>query len=114
MNISVVTPFDSSYFGAFLQAWCLKKILEERGHMVSHKLTRSEDYVRNLYFRQNKRRFLQARRNDPAEREFNEEKYRIFREAQKCFSTEEVGEEDVCILGSDEIWNVRKQVFRLW
>ena len=38
MNVLVITPFDSSNYGAFLQAYCLKRKLESMGHTVAHRL----------------------------------------------------------------------------
>ena len=51
MKITVVTPYDSSNYGAYLQAFCLKYYLEKEGHEVVHVPTRDAEYVRNLYYR---------------------------------------------------------------
>lgn len=51
MKITVITPFDSSNFGAFLQAYCLKMQLENMGYTVNHLLTREPDYITNLYYK---------------------------------------------------------------
>ena len=50
MDITVVTPYDSANFGAFLQAYCLSSWLKSRGHNVTHIPTRPADYVESLYF----------------------------------------------------------------
>ena len=51
MNIAVITPFDSANYGAYLQAYCLKAVLENMGHTVIHLRTREEAYIRNLYYK---------------------------------------------------------------
>ena len=50
MNITVVTPYDSSNFGAYLQAYCLSSWLKNQGYNVTHIPTRPADYVESLYF----------------------------------------------------------------
>ena len=114
MNITVVTPYDSSNFGAFLQAYCLKGWLTGQGHNVTHIPTRPADYVESLYFSRmpvsKKEKLIPAvyRRH----LEFGKRKYELFRKAQEAFRiTEDFSGTDLIILGSDEIWNVDKPVF---
>ena len=114
MNITVVTPYDSSNFGAFLQAYCLNCYLQNLGHHVTFIPTRQEDYVESLYFTRKpatkkEKLFPPVYKTHLA---FGKRKYEIFREAQKAFHvTEDFSATDLIVLGSDEIWNVKKDVF---
>lgn len=113
MNISVVTPFDSANFGAYLQAYCFKMYLERKGHRVFHVLTRDEIYIKKLFYPSKKSVLFRTKAMQRKEKiAFCDEKYSIFRKAIKQFNTEPCDDEDICILGSDEIWNVKKPVFR--
>ena len=114
MNITVVTPYDSSNFGAYLQAYCLSSWLKNRGYNVTHIPTRPADYVESLYFSRvpvsKKEKLIPAVYRKHVE--FGKRKYEIFKEAQKAFRiTEDLSETDLAVLGSDEIWNVEKTVF---
>ena len=116
MKIMVSTPFDSANFGAYLQAYCLKKHLEDSGHEVVHLRTRSREYVDRLFVRKKLSgmkafipRFLLKERIA-----YGVRKKAIFTKEWEHFTVcEQVPEDaDVCILGSDEIWNVRQNAFR--
>lgn len=114
MNITVVTPYDSSNFGAFLQAYCLNCFLKSLGHHVTYIPTRPSDYVESLYF--TRRPATKKEKLIPAvyrtHKEFGKRKFEIFREAQKAFQiTEDFSGTDLIVLGSDEIWNAGKGVF---
>lgn len=116
MRILTVTPFDSSNFGAFLQAYCLKSVLESMGHTVYHRLTRPADYVRHLYYHETPET-EEEQRDLPAfarRLEIQKKVYRCFLEDQRCFRVVDPETEpaDLYILGSDEIWNFRKAAFR--
>lgn len=115
MKITIVTPFDSANFGAYLQAYCLKTVLERQGHDVSHVLTRDEGYVRNLYYHDvpcGKREMI-FKNDFENQKEYGKKKYSIFKDAQKYFKVVDSFEKtDLVIVGSDEIWNVRKPVFQ--
>ena len=112
MNIAVITPFDSPNYGAYLQAYCLKKILEQMGYSVVHPFTRDKEYIRDLYFRLSRRYWLIPWKI-PKKTSFAQRKFEIFTEAQKEFVTVEMdnADADLYILGSDEIWNLNKEVF---
>ena len=116
MKIGVVTPYDSSNFGAFLQAYCLKKAIEKMGHEVIHIRNRSDDEAKKLYYHEKpigkKEKIMPWKfKND---REFGKEKYRIFREAQTVFNIKTISDSkaDLFVLGSDEIWNINHNVFK--
>lgn len=115
MRVIIVTPYDSANFGAFLQAYCLKKHLEDNGHIVKHIPTRSSDYVRELYYHA-----VPKSRHEKLipgffkkQKKFGIEKLERFKEAQKCFNiTNDKNDADAYIVGSDEIWNVNKDAFQ--
>lgn len=114
MKITVVTPYDSSNYGAFLQAYCLQQYLISAGHTVTHIPTRPADYVEALYFHRmpstKKEKLIPGvYRSHTA---FGKKKYELFRGAQEAFHvTEDLSDTDLMILGSDEIWNVNNPVF---
>lgn len=116
MNIAVITPFDSANYGAYLQAYCLKAVLENMGHTVIHLRTREEAYIRNLYYKKkpvSKRDkvFPWKFRRKVA---FGKRKLELFLKDQAEFQVmnPEECDPDLYILGSDEIWNINKDVFR--
>ena len=45
MKLGVVTIYNGANFGAYLQAYALKKYLEEKGHRVEHLKINSENRV---------------------------------------------------------------------
>lgn len=116
MKIGVVTVQDSNNFGSFLQAYAMQHVLRSMGHEVVFIRTRSEEYLKSLFYsaRPGKRDLLHL----PAYIRTNfsgRKKYRRFQEELKCFRVvEKYGDEklDAVVLGSDEIWNVRTPVFR--
>ena len=116
MKIAVVTVHDSANFGSFLQAYALQNVLEKDGHEVYFAITRDKKYVKGLYYK-----FVLSRESvlHPVRTLKNiingRKKYRLFKEEQKCFKEIEADEIrgcDLSILGSDEIWNIRTEVFR--
>lgn len=116
MKIGVVTPYDSSNFGAFLQAYCLKRTIEKMGHEVIHIRNRSDEEAKKLYYHEmpigRKEKIMPWKYQK--DKHFGEEKYNIFREAQAVFNVKTVNESeaDLFILGSDEIWNINHKAFR--
>ena len=114
MNITVATPYDSSNYGAFLQAYCLQQYLLSLGHRVTHIPTRPADYVESLYFHRNpvskKEKLVPGVYR--SHYKFGKKKYDLFRRAQEVFHvTEDLSDTDLMVLGSDEIWNVNNPVF---
>lgn len=116
MKIAVVTVHDSANFGSFLQAYALKNVLEKDGHEVCFTITRDKKYVKGLYYK-----FVLSREAvlHPVRTLKNifygRKKYKLFKTEQKCFKEikpEEIKSCDISILGSDEIWNIRTDVFR--
>lgn len=116
MKITVVTPYDSSNYGAYLQAFCLKYHLEKMGHEVVHIPTRDAQYVRNLYYRDKpiskKDKLMPWKFKKKVE--FGKQKLSLFQTDQEVFHVVDPEKEksDLYILGSDEIWNVTQPAFR--
>ena len=50
MNIGVVTVYNSSNCGSYLQAFGMKTFLESQGHNVSFIMTRNPNYVKSLFY----------------------------------------------------------------
>lgn len=115
-RIGVVTPFDSNNYGAYLQAFSTKTLLESRGAEVAFLRFRGDEQRKRLFWggRPGKRHL----KNPPlyfSERDFGKRKYEVFSDAWGRFPAEEMGvfaKRDAFVLGSDEIWNVRHSVFR--
>lgn len=115
MKITVITPFDSSNFGAFLQAYCLKEQLESMGHTVRHILTREPEYVTSLYYKERptRKKDILLRWRFEKKKKYGIRKLRLFQKDQEFFDViQDTEGTDVFILGSDEIWNVKQPVFR--
>lgn len=116
MRIGVVTVHDSSNYGAFLQAFALKEVLKDMGHQVCFIRTRDKTYIQ--------KRFYHLR---PSKRDIRHpyvfirrylsgyQKYKLFQKEWEYFDVVETyidKQNDMVILGSDEIWNVGTPVFR--
>lgn len=115
MKVTVITPFDSSNFGAYLQAYCLKIQLENMGHIVRYALTRSPEYVTGLYYKDKpirKKEWL-CRWKFEKKKKYGMRKLKLFLKDQEKFqATKDLRDADVYILGSDEIWNLRQPAFQ--
>lgn len=116
MKIGIVTVQDSNNFGSFLQAYALQSILQKLGHEVVFIRSRSKQYIKHLFYRvrPSKRECLHLLRFAKENWE-GWKKYQRFQAEQKCFRVLDYYEDeklDLVILGSDEIWNVRTEVFR--
>nr|WP_295255553.1 polysaccharide pyruvyl transferase family protein [uncultured Blautia sp.] len=116
MKIGIVTVQYANNFGAVLQAYGLKIVLEQMGHQVFYIRSCTDKYARGLFYRIR-----------PYGKEYRHllsfiiKNYRgwkqhyTFQSVKKIFpvidywSDEEL---DLIILGSDEIWNVRNPLFK--
>lgn len=116
MKIGIVTVQDSNNFGSFLQAYALQHVLQKLGHEVIFIRSRSKKYIKRIFYRvrPSKRECLHLFRF--AKENWNGwKKYRRFQSEQTVFRVLEHYKDeklDLVILGSDEIWNVRTEVFR--
>lgn len=106
-KIGICTLYRAYNHGAFLQAYALKKYLQEQGYSVA--------FV-NIYDLKHTLRAIKSIRlqrdsllNSAA---FSLRKFLVFRRVQKLLSEcEELDIFDSIILGSDEIWNVKNGTF---
>lgn len=115
-RIGVVTPYDSNNYGAYLQAFATKTVLEEAGADVAYLRFRSDVSRRALFYRDrpSKKELLNIGSFVVA-RDEGKRKYNAFLEAWGRFETESMADfitRDAYVLGSDEIWNVKHPVFR--
>lgn len=112
MKVGILTVYDSNNFGSYLQAYALKKVIEEMGHSVKFIKFRTEKEVKKIYYpsRKNLLHYLKSY-------SFNTKKYNLFLEDRKNFeeiSIKDVKKDtfDIVIIGSDECWNVKTPTFR--
>ena len=111
MRIGIITVHDSANFGSYLQAYALKKVLENMGHQVYFIKARSEEAVKKVFFgtiRHPKSFFRNYF--------FNIKKYKEFLKDRELFQELEIDEIeknniDILLIGSDELWNVRTKAF---
>lgn len=106
MNICISTVYDACNCGAFLQAYALKKVLEEKGHTVSHiKYTSNRDRKHHIFNYNNISKINYLKRHLG----FTYKNYRVYKKSIKMFNEitpNQTQEYDLLIMGSDELWNV--------
>jgi len=116
MIICVVTPYDSNNFGAFLQAYALKRVLELDGHTVHHIRLRSGRETRRLFYTPYPSMVQLGDVGDWIKGyRFGRRKRELFARDAARLSTVDLksaATADVVVLGSDEIWNIRHRSFR--
>lgn len=115
-RIGVVTPFDSNNYGAYLQAFATKSVLEGCGAEVAYLKFRGDEQRKRLFWhaRPTKRELLHPARIR-ANRAFGQRKFNVFSKAWERFEALDkvpFFQRDAFVLGSDEIWNVKHAVFR--
>ena len=116
MNIGIVTVHDVNNFGAFLQAYGLKRTLEKLGHQVYHIRSYPKKYARGMFYRI--RPYGREYRHLPSFIRENLKgwyKQQVFLKDLKSFRVlEQYDPEllDLVILGSDEIWNTTNPLFQ--
>lgn len=113
MKIGIITPYDSSNLGAFLQAYATKSLLEKNGHEVCFIKLRNRKELKKFFLgdKKNIRSYI-------SRYFFNRQKYYIFQNiVRQSFITVNLKEIDTkglnaIIIGSDEVWNVNKDFYR--
>lgn len=116
MKIGIVTVVDSANFGSFLQGLALQDVLQKMGHEVEFIATRDEKHIRKIYYTWKPKRrdlihpFRFVKRNLNGYKKF--QRFLDDQKIIKICPLEEKDKFDLCILGSDEIWNVCTPVFR--
>ncbi len=112
--ISIVTVFGSDNYGSILQATCLMKALEEYGDVVfSDYDTRHWNVIKTVY--EKIRPFV--RRSDGIGELIHRCHYEFsnaikMKIAWKKLPSKKKYSGDLCVLGSDEIWNIRRVACR--
>lgn len=111
MKICIVTIYNSSNYGACLQALVLRDILEQRGHEVIHLNTGARNPMAEAIKRVKKKLMAFDWKKDSLI--FEWKKGLIFAKEAKTFracGVEEASEADMVIFGSDEIWNAKREM----
>lgn len=115
MKIGIVTVQYANNFGAFLQAYALKSVLEEKGHQVFHIRNCTDKFARGLFYRI--RPYGKEYLHLPSfiSKNFKGWKqHRAFLTDYKKFHVLDQWTDeplDLIILGSDEIWNATNPLF---
>ena len=110
MKIGIVTVYRSENCGSYLQAWAMQTVLREMGHEPQFlpyevPLNNRREVGFQVFKCCVKGRFSTAR--------FLLERRRLFRLSQKKLQIcRDVKQLDVCIFGSDTIWNFEDAFFR--
>lgn len=110
MKIAIVTVYESMNAGAYLQAWALKEFLTLNNHQVSY-LENNSRPLELITFK----KFQGAMRKGQFKKAvYVIKNYRAFKKHHKNYqlcrqSFREMHNQDLFILGSDEIWNVTKK-----
>ena len=116
MKIGVLTVYDVSNYGSFLQAVALKNELEAMGHEVYHIKVKSEKETRQGFYKYPAtRRSLHHPIEEVKKYLLGRQKYQIFQKASEIFKTieyKDCNKMDLIIVGSDEIWNVSEKEFQ--
>lgn len=114
MKIGIITVYDTLNSGGVLQAYVLKKILENHGHEVYHIKTGARNRISM---------FLKHIHGDIRKKQINISDYIFycfniykFKKMNSLFDLCKMGDEkynelDMVIVGSDEIWNLSRKVF---
>lgn len=111
MKIGIITVHDSANFGSYLQAYAMKKTLENFGHDVFFIKVRSKKEAKKV--------FMGTIRHPKAFLKnyfFNLRKYKNFLNDRKFFDELEIDDIeknklDLILIGSDELWNVKTKAF---
>ena len=113
MRIGIITVYNSHNYGSYLQASCLKRELEQFGDVVFYN-SKSRGLIRS-YLRKIKKIVKSKVRNLDIVKGALFELVEMFR-LKKCWSslnsTLVTDGIDVAVLGSDEIWNLGREVCR--
>lgn len=100
MKIIICTYYDVSNYGAFLQAYSLTKYLEMQGNIVLMKQHNANG--KNIFT------FLNRNKKTEAEVEYKKAMKAKVKEFSRYFTLDSGKEKyDLCVIGSDEVWNVR-------
>lgn len=113
MKIGVVTIFKGANFGAYLQAYALKKYLEEKGeNKVYHISVNDDKSIHHLFYRYICKRWLKGIKYTINYIKFGRKKLQNFKLGWQEFNEGSKTENyDAVILGSDEVFNTANPIF---
>lgn len=113
MKIGIVTIYNGNNFGAYLQAYALKKYLGKQGNSVYHIKINKDSEAKVYFYRWVSKRWLKGIPYAFRYLKYGRKKYKYFKTAWKEFSVVNTDTSfDAVILGSDEIWNVNNTPFK--
>ncbi len=134
MKICVVTPYDADNMGAMCQALALKRYLEGMGHEVFHLRIHTDEEQNNVIHLCSPKIPLPSRKNyiriikHPRSTFYNIIKSEKLRKALRIWwpqkemimrsylrefqVVDDAFQPDLFIVGSDEIWNIKNQLFQ--
>ncbi len=113
MKVTVITPYDSANYGAYLQAYASKLFLEKQGFEVSFLTWRSEIERKQEFF--NKPHGLKAKFRYFQKYPFLRQRYDVFSKSKAVFNEVEsnrLKDGDTILIGSDEVWNIKVPKFQ--
>lgn len=111
MKVCIVTVYNSSNYGSFLQANALQTVLKEKGHDVYFLKNGARDPNKDV-LRILAKKALKFETNGYG---YQFKKMKIFSQISKAFKEctfDEANEMDLVVLGSDEIWNAKRERIR--
>lgn len=116
MTIGIITVPDAANFGSFLQAYSLQIFLEKAGYRTVFLNAWDRQYVDRLYYNWiPKKRHFKHPVQFILKNSFGKKEKKYYLDDHRKLHFPGAGGQpapDVVILGSDEIWNVRTDVFR--
>lgn len=115
MNIGIITVYDSPNYGAFLQGYAMKTVLESMGHNPYFIKFRDDSAIKNICL--GKKNTLSELKSYIMHYKSNMDKYNcaIYDSNQLPFiHINDIGISnlDAVLLGSDEIWNSHVSTFK--
>lgn len=113
MKICIVTIYNGSNYGGFLQAFALKNYIEQLGHDVYH----LNNKARNPRVDGIKAILKKMRNFETSGYSYQVKKAKVFHKISKQFkeikmNDNELDNMDLFVLGSDEIWNITRKRLR--
>lgn len=109
MKICISTVYKAANCGAFLQAYALKKVLEDMGHQVFHLEYSTDKEEKRSHLKRDKIGKLSYLKRHFG---FSYRTFRMYKKVTKCFNVinqEDASKCDCLIIGSDELWNVTNE-----
>ena len=109
MKILITTVFKTENCGSYLQAWALKEQLALMGNDVffrDYNISNSSRWNKNIGIVKCCVKLRLKRALSILEKSF------CYKKLQKCFKNSDVASSDICIFGSDTLWNFDDDFFK--